>query len=238
MPSPVHPPATHSPAARATAVRSALPVLLPALFSGVLLALVAVEWGPLISFDRSVAEDLHTSAVRHPAATRTTRVLSDWVWDPWTLRALVAGAVVWLWWQGERLLAVWAAGVMAAGAVVQQVLKALVGRERPHWPDPVDTAHFAAYPSGHAMTAVVGCGLLLWLLARHGRGPGSRAWRVAAVLSALSAAGVGLTRLYLGVHWPSDVLGGWLLGALVLAAGISWYERRAGGRPGPGVRET
>jgi undecaprenyl-diphosphatase len=42
--------------------------------------------------------------------------------------------------------------------------------------------------------------------------------------------GVGLTRVWLGVHWPSDVLGGWLIGALIVALAVASYERWPGAR--------
>ncbi len=214
---PTTPPAPDPPAGpvRSAAVFTAL--------SAVLLVLVAVSWSPLMSFDRTVADGLHAWAVGEPGLVRANRVLSDWAWDPWALRALIAVAVVWLWRRRERLLAVWIAAASALGTLIQQTIKAAVGRERPRWPDPVDSAHFAAYPSGHAMTAVIGCGLLLWLLDRQG--VTGRRWLWAVVAAAVSVIGVGFTRLFLGVHWPTDVLGGWLLGAGWVAVVIVAYER-------------
>ncbi|WP_374196641.1 phosphatase PAP2 family protein [Streptomyces sp. ISL-96] len=199
----------------------------------VLLLLVAFEWHPLVSFDRSVADVLHDSAVGHPAVTHTNRILSDWVWDPWTMRALVAVACVWLLRQRERLLALWIAATSALGSLVQQGLKAAVGRERPEWPDPVDSAHFSAWPSGHAMTAVVTCGLLVWLLGLRGVNPRLRT--AVLVVGTVSWLGVGVTRLYLGVHWVSDVLGGWLLGGAVVALSVVAYGRLVASREGPSV---
>ncbi|MET7617259.1 phosphatase PAP2 family protein [Streptomyces sp. NPDC005408] len=194
-----------------------------AALSAVLLILVAVSWAPLLSFDRTVADSLHRSAVDEPGLTHVNRVLTDWVWDPWTMRLLIAVAVVWLLWRREWLLAPWIAVTSAVGTFVQQGLKSAVGRERPQWPDPVDSAHNAAFPSGHAMTAMISCGLLLWLLRRYGaRGP---LWILGVAAAAVSVVGVGFTRLYLGVHWPSDVLGGWLLGACWVALSIAAYER-------------
>ncbi|AXI85448.1 hypothetical protein SAM9427_05670, partial [Streptomyces sp. ETH9427] len=102
-------------------------------------------------------------------------------------------------------------------------LKAALGRERPVWSDPVDSAHYAAFPSGHAMTATVVLGLLLWLLHRHG--VGLVVWRTALAVAVVSVAGVGLTRIWLGVHWPTDVLGGWLLGALTVVAAVAAHRR-------------
>ncbi|MGW7418201.1 phosphatase PAP2 family protein [Streptomyces sp. NPDC054863] len=194
----------------------------------VLLALVAAGWGPLLTFDGDVASGLHRSAVDDPGTTQAQRILSDWVWDPWAMRAVVAVVFCWLLLRGDRVLALWIAVTSAVGALVQQVFKAAVGRERPQWPDPVDSAHYAAFPSGHAMTATVTFGLLLWLLWLYGA---SRAARVALLaVGVVSAVGVGFTRLYLGVHWFSDVLGGWLLGVAVVLFSAALYAQRTAPR--------
>jgi undecaprenyl-diphosphatase len=118
---------------------------------------------------------------------------------------------------------VWLVATCALGTLVQQALKAAVGRERPVWPDPVDTAHFAAYPSGHALTATVVCGLILWLLHHHGAG--RALWLTALTVAVISVVGVGLTRIWLGVHWPSDVLGGWLMGAMLVTLAVTVHQR-------------
>ncbi|MGW1408963.1 phosphatase PAP2 family protein [Streptomyces sp. NPDC002403] len=202
-----------------------------ALLALAVLILVAVRWSPLMTLDRDVADALHRRAVTEPGLVHVNRILTDWAWDPWTMRALITVAVVALWWRGARVLALWVAATSVLSALVQQGLKSAVGRERPHWPDPVDSAHYAAFPSGHAMTAMVSFGLLLWLLRRYGAGP--RLWRTALVVACVSVVGVGLTRLYLGVHWLSDVLGGWLFGAALVALsidGFARYERRGGRR--------
>ncbi|WP_183068005.1 phosphatase PAP2 family protein [Streptomyces sp. gCLA4] len=200
-----------------------------ALLVAVLTALVVAGWQPLLTYDERVARDLHAHAVTHAGVTRSMRVLSDWVWDPWTMRVLAAVAFFLLWRRDERERALRVALAAVAAAVVQQGLKAAVGRERPVWTDPVDSAHFAAYPSGHAMTATVVCGMLLWLMPRPAPGWAPAAWAAAAV----TVLGVGFTRLYLGVHWFSDVLGGWLLGTamVVLAASVCVGGRRPVRRP-------
>ncbi|WP_310720785.1 phosphatase PAP2 family protein [Streptomyces lydicus] len=186
-----------------------------------LLALVVLRWGPLMSLDATVSGALHRTAVASPGWTRVSRVLSDWVWDPWAMRALLAVAIGLLVRRGAPLLAVWVGATALAGTALQQLVKALVGRARPVWPDPVDSAHYAAFPSGHAMSALVAGVLLLWLLRLYGARPG---WRwTARVLVVLSVVGVGCTRVFLGVHWPSDVLGGWLLGGAVVAGSAEAY---------------
>ncbi|MET9881750.1 phosphatase PAP2 family protein [Streptomyces sp. NPDC006430] len=208
-----------------------------ALLAAVLTALVAARWRPLLSYDDRVARSLHAHAVARPGVTGLVRVLTDWVWDPWTLRAVAALVCLWLWRRGDGQRALRIVLATATASAVQQGLKVLVGRERPVWLDPVDSAHYAAYPSGHAMTATVVCGLLLSLLPRQTAtprrarvsGPARTAW----VLATVSVLGVGFTRLFLGVHWASDVVAGWLLGAAVVALALSLPTR--GHRPEPAV---
>ncbi|WP_159765835.1 phosphatase PAP2 family protein [Streptomyces sp. HM190] len=189
-----------------------------------LLVLVAISWAPLMSLDRGIADTTHRWAVADSGTTHAFRILTDWVWDPMTMRLLCVAAAAWLVWRyREWWLAIWLVVTCAVGTAVQQGLKAAVGRERPAWPDPVDSAHYAAFPSGHAMTATVVCGLLLWLL--HLYGAERVVTRIALAVSVVSVLGVGLTRIWLGVHWASDVVGGWLLGALTVALAVLAYEK-------------
>jgi undecaprenyl-diphosphatase len=95
------------------------------------------------------------------------------------------------------------------------LLKHAFSRARPElWPREVLASY--ALPSGHALTSIAVFGMLGVLLGR--RRPGARA--TAAVAVTLLAAGIGLSRIYLGVHWPSDVVAGWLLGGALLAIGV------------------
>ncbi|MBQ0985716.1 phosphatase PAP2 family protein [Streptomyces sp. F63] len=201
-----------------------------ALAAAALLVLVALEWGPLLALDRTVAVGLHESARASPDITQANRVLTDWVWDPWTMRLALLLAVPALLLSrrgGDRATALWVLATLLAGSVLQQGIKALVDRPRPRWRDPVDSAHYAAFPSGHAMTAAFVCVLLLWLA--HRAGVRGALMRAAAAVAAVSVAGVGFTRVYLGVHWLSDVVAGWLLGVAVASGAIAahhWYGRR------------
>lgn len=92
-------------------------------------------------------------------------------------------------------------------------LKEWIGRPRPPL-DPV-LIHSLAYPSGHSansMTAFLATALLA----------SPPAYRAAAAWTALALAViVGLTRVWLGVHWPSDVIGGWALGLLAVATALA-----------------
>lgn len=189
-------------------------------------ALVEGGWAPLASTDHDVAGRLHRFAVEHSGWTRANRILTDWMWDPITMRLLTAALVGWLLWSRAYRLAAWVFTTSLAGLGVQHAVKAWTARPRPHWSDPVDSAHNWAYPSGHVMTATLTGALFgvvaVWLAGRAV----ARAVGAVAVVSAL---GVGFTRVYLGVHWFSDVVGGWVLGLAVVAAGAAvfapWRDR-------------
>ncbi|WP_431782511.1 phosphatase PAP2 family protein [Streptomyces chumphonensis] len=184
----------------------------------VLLLLVLTGWRPLWDAERAVVNALHRTAVGEPGWTHANRVLTDWVWDPVTMRLLAAACAAVLLARRMVRAAAWVATATLTGFVAQNALKALVGRDRPVFPDPVDSAHFHAFPSGHVMTATVVCAVLLVLALRETRagrrGPRAVLWTLAAV----SVLGVGFTRVYLGVHWPADVIAGWLFGGAVAAA--------------------
>lgn len=129
-----------------------------------------------------------------------------------TFALIAAGAAVALAAGARRTAAVLAAA-WVANALAVQLLKALFGRVRPSFPYTVAALSTPAFPSGHAMNAVVVFGVLAIAAAR--RWPRRRG-----VLSALAVAlalGAGASRVYLGVHFPTDVLAGWAAGAALLA---------------------
>ncbi|GAA2580149.1 phosphatase PAP2 family protein [Streptomyces tubercidicus] len=107
--------------------------------------------------------------------------------------------------------------VLAVGQAIRYGLMELLARPRPPATDWAGTASGYAFPSGHATTSLLAAGILAWGIARRARPAVARTW---CVVLALWAAGVGLTRIYLGVHWPGDVLGGWFLAAALLALAL------------------
>ncbi|MFJ4675408.1 MULTISPECIES: phosphatase PAP2 family protein [unclassified Kitasatospora] len=200
--------------------------------TALLLVLIEAHWGPLHRLDAGAAQRLHAVVRDHPAVLSVLRALSNGVWDPLTMRLLVAAAVGWLLWRRAWRLAVWAAATTTAAGLIGWAVKAAVARARPSLPDPVAHAPGFSFPSGHAMTAATCCTVLLLVFSPALR-PG---WRWAARAAAgLSVLGVGFTRVALGVHWVSDVLGGWLLGVALVAATAWAFEgwRRDTGRPVP-----
>ena len=109
--------------------------------------------------------------------------------------------------------------------------KAMVGRPRPDYAIVEPVPQDMGFPSGHSAFAVLLGGVLIYLVWQHVEYPPLR-WAVRAILALLVLA-VGLSRLYLGVHWPSDVLGGYLFGTTALIVLITLkdcLERR----PDPG----
>lgn len=90
--------------------------------------------------------------------------------------------------------------------------KHLIDRPRPPVVNHIIAKTNLAYPSGHSLGSIVVISTLALLLIPRIRRPAIR-W-VAAVAAVAFVAAVGLSRIYLGVHWPTDVLGGWTLGAM------------------------
>lgn len=116
---------------------------------------------------------------------------------------------------------------MTGGFVLVRILKPIVGRARPQL-DPVYEVADPAFPSGHATWAAVLFATLAILLTRN-RGWVPSVWIWAAAV--FGAGMVGMSRVYLGVHWPTDVLGGLALGGFwvalsaALVQGIRWDEK-------------
>ncbi|MEU5388428.1 phosphatase PAP2 family protein [Kitasatospora cineracea] len=122
---------------------------------------------------------------------------------------------------------------LVAGQLLRQGLMRAFARPRPPVADWAFDASGFAFPSGHAFTSALSAGLLAVAVARARPG----AARLAAAGAALFAGVIGFTRVYLGVHWPLDVLGGWLLASAWLALGgwlLGLRAQRAAGAAGPG----
>lgn len=116
----------------------------------------------------------------------------------------------------------YAAGLLASvfgGGVLTYLLKGFFHRPRPVFPYlPINDTEFS-FPSGHAAMAMIFYGFLVIVLVRALRGRKGR-W-LAALGVALVPLVVGISRLLLGVHFPSDVFAGWLVGAAWLSASLA-----------------
>ena len=172
-------------------------------------------------FDRFLA-DHRTGVLTTTMKAATTIGAPGWVL---TAVGVVAAALL----LRRRVLDAAVLLIVVLGADAgEQVAKVVVRRTRP--PQALRVPHISAkglsYPSGHATIAAAGIGMLAVLAAAAT----SRAVVRTAVLvlGVLAAAAVGFSRLYLGVHWPTDVLAGWLLAVAWLALVLRVVEGRAG----------
>lgn len=124
-----------------------------------------------------------------------------------------------------------AVAALLAEQAVRTGLMLAFHRARPPAADWATAASGHSFPSGHAASSAMAAGLLAWgaLRARPG-GLG----RTAAVLCAAAAVAVGCSRVYLGVHWPTDVLGGWLSAGCCLLLALPPLTRFARAHDVPG----
>lgn len=109
-------------------------------------------------------------------------------------------------------------------AVIVVMLKELLGRERPLPPHNLTDLATNAYPSGHAAYAVAAWGAAAWLLTI-----GASRWAraLSTLFAGVLAIAIGISRIYLGVHWGSDVVAGWAVGGLCLSAGVLFASTEA-----------
>jgi len=148
----------------------------------------------------------------------------SWIGFPPQSNAIFGLVILALFLVGLRLEALATAFAAVGSAALWFALAPVVQRPRPS-PDLVQVSQGIAYgsfPSGHALNLTAIFGFLVYLAYVHIR-PG---WlrRLAMTLLALPILTIGLARVYAGAHWPSDVLGGYLLGLLWLALTIHLYR--------------
>jgi len=145
------------------------------------------------------------------------------------LTLLVAVSVALLWLHRRRLQALIFLAAVFLGQALAQFTKHLVGRDRPDLVPHLDQVYSASFPSGHsAMSPIV----YLTLAGILAAGEPNRAAKtlLVAVAAALVLA-VGASRVYLGVHWPTDVLAGWAMGTAVALLATLVLHRFAPHRP-------
>ncbi len=113
--------------------------------------------------------------------------------------------------QRKRLEAAIIAVAFAGGITISQLLKGFFNRERPPEIYRASEILNASFPSGHALLSTVVFLTLGAMLAQAAKGQGLRIFAMSAAIGL--ALIVGVTRIYLGVHWTTDVLAGWSVGA-------------------------
>lgn len=177
-----------------------------------------LEEESLVRFDLDLAAALHQNA--SPLEARIFRVVTGFAGTP---VLVVIGVTVGLALAQRRrwlLLVSWAVTV-PGGGLANTLLKAIFQRPRPEFETPLLVEHFWSFPSAHAMMSLVTYGMLAYLLLIFVKPHLARLGLALLVTLVLL---IGFSRLYLGVHYFSDVMGGYAAGSVWLAIMISGTE--------------
>jgi undecaprenyl-diphosphatase len=185
------------------------------LAAGVLLA------EPLVPLDRTVADTLHQHAQQSPGLVQFFRVVT-WFGTFRALTTLSLIVIAVMWWVGHpRLALAWLIVLIGSGLAID-ALKNVFDRERPVYNGVFAHEDSYSFPSGHATGSAVGYGMLAYCLALRWKA-WRRRWLLVAGLGLLVLV-IGFTRIYLGVHFLSDVLAGYALGLAWLALCVTAIE--------------
>jgi undecaprenyl-diphosphatase len=185
-----------------------------------LLVLVRMQWLPLESVDRGLAARLNSAVADHPAVVAMLQFITN-LGSFAVIGWLVAIATLMLLVRRRYRLAGYLVVTSVGAAILDPTLKLAVGRLRPVVSHPLAVGGGNSFPSGHALDSIIVYGslLLVFLPAIPAR------WRrPVTVALALLVAAIGFTRLALGVHYLSDVLGAWCLGVAWLGITAFAFE--------------
>ena len=200
-----------------------------ALLFTLLLLLVRLQWAPLESADHDTATWLNGLIAGDSVVVTIVKAVT-WLGSDGVLWTLIGAAAVVLAIRRRWRLTVYLLVTGAGALVLDPVLKALVGRLRPVVAHPIAHGNGDSFPSGHALGSIVCYGALFLVFLPAARGT----WRrvLTAVILTLIAA-IGISRLLLGVHYLSDVLGAWALGITWLGITAFAFElsRQVTGEP-------
>jgi undecaprenyl-diphosphatase len=217
-------------------LRSLLPNIEPVVLVAMALATAAL-WGFINVADEVVEGDTHDFDRWVLVALRTSTDLHDPIGPRWVEEvardisalgglAFVAiatvGIAVYLFIDRKGRMALFLTVSTASGALVGIVLKAVFSRPRPDLVPHLSPTFSSSFPSGHSLTAAVVYLTLGALVASVVTNVWLKAYLLA--VGVLITIAVGLTRIYLGVHYPTDVLAGWL--ADLLWALVCWLIAR------------
>jgi undecaprenyl-diphosphatase len=195
----------------------------------ILLILVRLQWPPLESADHGGAARINSLIAGHAALITVVKAVT-WLGSDGVLWTVVGTTAIILALRKRWRLAIYLLVTAAGALVLDPTLKSLVGRLRPVVAHPIAHGTGDSFPSGHSLGSIVcyGAILLVFLPAARGR------WRTAfvAVIVTLVAL-IGISRILLGVHYLSDVIGAWALGITWLGVTAFAFEltRQAAGQP-------
>ncbi len=190
----------------------------------ILFALLAtfVRFHPVLGIDVTITKEFQEN--QNPWLSGLMTAVSYIGYQLWLSIGLVALAVVILWVVDLRLEAITVAVVYAVSGSLDGLIKLIVGRPRPNTSlvEVFRTASGQSFPSGHVMSYIAFWGLLFTfgVILFDGR----RWWRIALlVVSGFFVVMVGPSRIYLGAHWATDVLGAYLIEVALLGIALFIY---------------
>ena len=149
-----------------------------------------------------------------------------WIGSPTVMIVLAIVAAGWFFARGGRSKAGVVVAAPAVGGLLSGLLKVVYGRARPAGAA-ILNEHTYSFPSGHSATSAAVVVTLCYVLARER----IISWPSAIVIGGAVPLVVGLTRLYLNVHWTTDVVAGWTVGLFVAAMSAAVYERLRSSAP-------
>ena len=166
---------------------------------------------PLVMLDEKVAAIAYR--FRNPTLNEVMLALTDLgAWQ--TVMAGMVLAAIWMVLRGRPILGIGLCVSVLMGEALVWILKGLLVRPRPSVDHALVTASGASFPSGHAFVAFAFYGYIVLLAFRHATGA-KRA--ILGTIFIIIAFAIGVSRIYLGAHWPTDVLASYLLGVVWLA---------------------
>jgi membrane-associated phospholipid phosphatase len=193
-----------------------------------LLAEAYTTGDPIVQVDAWLANALHENV----GAPTTGALTAITTLGGTPVLALVAGAGGgYLVGGGRRRDAALLAVALIGSQVLTSILKATFERPRPSFDDPVATAGWFSFPSGHALSSIALYGALAYVLPRRVRSIRVRALGLGGVV--LLVVAIGFSRLYLGVHYLTDVLAGYSIGLAWLLLAIWTVRRNGSSNPAP-----
>ncbi|MDO9379898.1 MAG: diacylglycerol kinase family protein [Nocardioidaceae bacterium] len=193
-----------------------------ALLMVVLTVMVGTGFVPLVDLDESVAQAAYDVSVGHPTWIAILEAVAFWL-GPWAMRGVLLVVAVVTFVRGDRRISLWLVTVVVVELVVAPLSKFILDRPRPSWPVPLTQIGEFSFPSGHAAAAgMFTTTLVLLTIVLTQKGGVRRLLLTGWVGFALL---VGADRMFLGVHYLSDVVAGLALGTFVALAawvGTMW----------------
>ncbi|HEY1487892.1 MAG TPA: phosphatase PAP2 family protein [Micromonosporaceae bacterium] len=199
-------------------------VAVAALVFAVLLILVRTQWSPMESLDHGVATHLNNALSGHSFVVKVLKGIT-WLGSDGVLWTIIVAAVLILAIRRQFRLALYLAVAGAGALILDPTLKSLVGRVRPVVGNPIAFGTGDSFPSGHALGSITCYGALVLVFLPAVPVRFRTAVRTAAIVL---VAAIGISRIMLGVHFLSDVIGAWALGIAWL--GLTAYAFEVGRR--------